>query len=100
MSIFYSDVLQCVLPFLNLMSRYVLSLLFSITLIICNINITDIKYHIIIFRYGKALLGLSREESGVLGDGVPGTGNADEDDEENDGEESIIQILLYLPNLT
>ncbi|XP_048482678.1 nuclear autoantigenic sperm protein [Plutella xylostella] len=34
--------------------------------------------------YGKALLGLSREESGVLGDGVPGSGNADEEDEGNE----------------
>ncbi|XP_013143653.1 PREDICTED: protein HGV2 [Papilio polytes] len=38
--------------------------------------------------YGKSLLGLSREESGVLGDGMPGTGNADEDEngdqEDND----------------
>ncbi|CAG9133423.1 unnamed protein product [Plutella xylostella] len=37
-----------------------------------------------IYRYGKALLGLSREESGVLGDGVPGSGNADEEDEGNE----------------
>ncbi|XP_063534185.1 histone-binding protein N1/N2 isoform X3 [Cydia strobilella] len=39
--------------------------------------------------YGKALLGLSREESGVLGDGMPGTGNADgeeDDDNEENGE--------------
>ncbi|XP_063362321.1 histone-binding protein N1/N2 isoform X2 [Cydia amplana] len=37
--------------------------------------------------YGKALLGLSREESGVLGDGMPGTGNADgEEDDENEEE--------------
>lgn len=37
-------------------------------------------------RYGKALLGLSREESGVLGDGVPGTGNADaEEEDDNEG---------------
>ena len=36
-------------------------------------------------RYGKALLGLSREESGVLGDGVPGSGNADEEEEDNEG---------------
>ncbi|XP_047994903.1 histone-binding protein N1/N2 [Leguminivora glycinivorella] len=36
--------------------------------------------------YGKALLGLSREESGVLGDGMPGTGNAD-GEEEDDNEE-------------
>ncbi|CAH0667111.1 unnamed protein product [Chilo suppressalis] len=36
--------------------------------------------------YGKALLGLSREESGVLGDGMPGAGNAD-NEEENEGEE-------------
>ncbi|XP_061713076.1 histone-binding protein N1/N2 [Cydia pomonella] len=40
--------------------------------------------------YGKALLGLSREESGVLGDGMPGTGNADgeEDDENEEPEEN------------
>ncbi|KPI93079.1 PREDICTED: protein HGV2 [Papilio xuthus] len=42
--------------------------------------------------YGKALLGLSREESGVLGDGMPGTGNADEDEngdqEDNDEEQN------------
>ncbi|CAG4961156.1 unnamed protein product [Parnassius apollo] len=36
--------------------------------------------------YGKALLGLSREESGVLGDGMPGTGNADEEDDDNEEE--------------
>ncbi|CAH3906466.1 unnamed protein product [Pieris brassicae] len=35
--------------------------------------------------YGKALLGLSREESGVLGDGMPGTKNGDQ--EEGDSEE-------------
>lgn len=37
-------------------------------------------------RYGKALLGLSREESGVLGDGMPG-GKADgnDDDDEDEG---------------
>ncbi|KAG6463081.1 histone-binding protein N1/N2 [Manduca sexta] len=41
--------------------------------------------------YGKALLGLSREESGVLGDGMPGSGNADEDEEneeQDDNEEN------------
>ncbi|CAG9786031.1 unnamed protein product [Diatraea saccharalis] len=37
--------------------------------------------------YGKSLLGLSREESGVLGDGVPGVGNADNEDEENEDQE-------------
>ncbi|CAH0701085.1 unnamed protein product [Spodoptera exigua] len=37
--------------------------------------------------YGKALLGLSREESGVLGDGVPGSGNADEEEEDNEEQE-------------
>lgn len=37
------------------------------------------------FRYGKSLLGLSREESGVLGDGMPGAGNADENEEDNEG---------------
>lgn len=31
-------------------------------------------------RYGKSLLGLSREESGVLGDGVPGANNEDDDE--------------------
>ncbi|XP_028169767.1 protein HGV2-like isoform X1 [Ostrinia furnacalis] len=36
--------------------------------------------------YGKSLLGLSREESGVLGDGMPGTGNADENDDDNEEE--------------
>lgn len=37
--------------------------------------------------YGKALLGLSREESGVLGDGMPG-GNADaEDNDDNEDQE-------------
>lgn len=35
-------------------------------------------------RYGKALLGLSREESGVLGDGMPGSTNAEEE-EDNEG---------------
>lgn len=34
------------------------------------------------YRYGKALLGLSREESGVLGEAVPGDNNEDEDDNE------------------
>ncbi|CAG4990627.1 unnamed protein product [Colias eurytheme] len=37
--------------------------------------------------YGKALLGLSREENGVLGDGMPGTNNAEDDDDENDEQE-------------
>ncbi|XP_049868888.1 histone-binding protein N1/N2 [Pectinophora gossypiella] len=40
--------------------------------------------------YGKSLLGLSREESGVLGDGMPGGGNneeEDDDDQEENGEE-------------
>ncbi|XP_026728941.1 nuclear autoantigenic sperm protein [Trichoplusia ni] len=37
--------------------------------------------------YGKSLLGLSREESGVLGDGVPGTGNADDEEDDNEGDE-------------
>ncbi|KAL0893285.1 hypothetical protein ABMA27_014879 [Loxostege sticticalis] len=36
--------------------------------------------------YGKSLLGLSREESGVLGDGMPGAGNADENEEDNEEE--------------
>lgn len=42
-------------------------------------------YFLLSHRYGKALLGLSREESGVLGDGVPGSGNADEEEEDNEG---------------
>lgn len=33
------------------------------------------------YRYGKALLGLSREESGVLGDAVPGANTEDGDNE-------------------
>ncbi|XP_050683549.1 nuclear autoantigenic sperm protein [Leptidea sinapis] len=41
--------------------------------------------------YGKALLGLSREENGVLGDGVPGSnedgGNEEGDDDNNDEED-------------
>lgn len=37
--------------------------------------------------YGRALLGLSREEAGVLGDGVPGTEDGDEDVEVDDDEE-------------
>ncbi|KAM3959194.1 nuclear autoantigenic sperm protein [Aphomia sociella] len=36
--------------------------------------------------YGKALLGLSREESGVLGDGMPGTGNPEEEEDNDAGE--------------
>ncbi|XP_046959603.1 protein HGV2 [Vanessa cardui] len=37
--------------------------------------------------YGKALLGLSREESGVLGGGVPGANNEEEEEnEEENGE--------------
>lgn len=37
--------------------------------------------------YGRALLGLAREEAGVLGGGVPGTEDDDEEDaEEEDGE--------------
>lgn len=35
--------------------------------------------------YGKALLGLSREESGVLGDGIGGTKEEGENDEEGEG---------------
>ncbi|XP_059048567.1 histone-binding protein N1/N2 [Achroia grisella] len=35
--------------------------------------------------YGKALLGLSREESGVLGDGVAGNGNPEEEDDNEEG---------------
>jgi hypothetical protein len=31
-------------------------------------------------------LGLSREESGVLGDGMPGTSNSNADNEEEDDE--------------
>ncbi|CAB3229825.1 unnamed protein product [Arctia plantaginis] len=38
--------------------------------------------------YGKALLGLSREESGVLGDGMPGSGNADEEEENEEQEDN------------
>uniref|UniRef100_A0A2A4ITI6 Tetratricopeptide SHNi-TPR domain-containing protein n=1 Tax=Heliothis virescens TaxID=7102 RepID=A0A2A4ITI6_HELVI len=38
--------------------------------------------------YGKALLGLSREESGVLGDGMPGSGNADGEEEDENEEEN------------
>ncbi|CAK9834044.1 Protein HGV2 [Anthophora retusa] len=36
--------------------------------------------------YGRALLGLAREEAGVLGGGVPGTEEAEEDDEEDEEE--------------
>ncbi|XP_053982095.1 histone-binding protein N1/N2 isoform X2 [Hylaeus volcanicus] len=36
--------------------------------------------------YGRALLGLAREEAGVLGGGVPGTEDAEEDDEEDEEE--------------
>lgn len=35
-------------------------------------------------RYGKSLLGLAREESGVLGDGIPGGDDNQEDEEEED----------------
>lgn len=35
----------------------------------------------ITFRYGKSLLGLSREENGYLGDGVAGGNNEDGDNE-------------------
>ncbi|XP_045772226.1 protein HGV2 [Maniola jurtina] len=38
--------------------------------------------------YGKALLGLSREENGVLGDGMPGANNEEDDNEEENDEES------------
>ncbi|XP_053607500.1 nuclear autoantigenic sperm protein [Plodia interpunctella] len=38
------------------------------------------------FWYGKALLGLSREESGVLGDAVPGANTEDGDNEEQEDE--------------
>lgn len=38
--------------------------------------------------YGQALLGLSRDESGVLGDGMPGSGNVDDDDEEQDDDDN------------
>ncbi|CAH0723229.1 unnamed protein product, partial [Brenthis ino] len=42
--------------------------------------------------YGKALLGLSREESGVLGEAVPGDNNEDEDDnEEENGENAEVK---------
>lgn len=37
--------------------------------------------------YGRALLGLAREEAGVLGGGVPGTEEIDEGDEDEDEEE-------------
>ncbi|XP_044016921.1 protein HGV2 isoform X2 [Aphidius gifuensis] len=37
--------------------------------------------------YGRALLGLAREEAGVLGDGVPGTEEGDEDVEVDDDDE-------------
>ncbi|XP_043786029.1 nuclear autoantigenic sperm protein [Apis laboriosa] len=36
--------------------------------------------------YGRALLGLAREEAGVLGGGVPGTEETEEDDEEDEEE--------------
>lgn len=36
--------------------------------------------------YGRALLGLAREEAGVLGGGVPGTEEAEEEDEEDEEE--------------
>ncbi|XP_013199592.2 nuclear autoantigenic sperm protein [Amyelois transitella] len=36
--------------------------------------------------YGKALLGLSREESGVLGDAVPGTNAEEGENEEQEGD--------------
>ncbi|XP_034830564.1 protein HGV2 [Maniola hyperantus] len=38
--------------------------------------------------YGKALLGLSREENGVLGDGMPGGNNDEDDNEEENAEEN------------
>lgn len=34
--------------------------------------------------YGRALLGLAREEAGVLGGGVPGTEETEDDDEEDE----------------
>ncbi|KAL4720344.1 hypothetical protein ACJJTC_010921, partial [Scirpophaga incertulas] len=37
--------------------------------------------------YGKALLGLSREESGVLGDGMPGANATKEDSQEEENAE-------------
>ncbi|GBP37209.1 Protein HGV2 [Eumeta japonica] len=37
--------------------------------------------------YGKALLGLSREESGVLATGEPSSPNSDDDEDQNDDEE-------------
>ncbi|XP_076233690.1 nuclear autoantigenic sperm protein [Calliopsis andreniformis] len=36
--------------------------------------------------YGRALLGLAREETGVLGGGVPGTEDAEEEDDEDEEE--------------
>ena len=36
--------------------------------------------------YGRALLGLAREEAGVLGGGVPGTEEAEEDEDEDEEE--------------
>ncbi|XP_050346019.1 protein HGV2 [Nymphalis io] len=38
--------------------------------------------------YGKALLGLSREESGVLGEGVPGANNEEEEENEEENSEN------------
>nr|XP_026487161.1 protein HGV2 [Vanessa tameamea] len=38
--------------------------------------------------YGKALLGLSREESGVLGGGVPGANNEEEEENEDENGEN------------
>ncbi|CAF4823925.1 unnamed protein product [Pieris macdunnoughi] len=42
--------------------------------------------------YGKALLGLSREESGVLGDGMPGTKNGDEEGDSEEQEENADEV--------
>ncbi|CAK1547345.1 unnamed protein product [Leptosia nina] len=38
--------------------------------------------------YGKALLGLSREENGVLGDGMPGTNNEDNEEDNEEQEQN------------
>uniref|UniRef100_A0A6V7KTX7 Tetratricopeptide SHNi-TPR domain-containing protein n=1 Tax=Bracon brevicornis TaxID=1563983 RepID=A0A6V7KTX7_9HYME len=38
--------------------------------------------------YGRALLGLSREQNSVLGDGVPGGDDSEEDDDDDDDEDA------------
>lgn len=42
------------------------------------------------------MLGLSREESGVLGDGVPGSGNADGEEEDEGKSYKGVIIFYYL----